>query len=418
MDASGIVIVGAGQSGLQLAGSLRDEGYAGRITLIGDEPTLPYQRPPLSKSYLSGDVAADDLVLEAADFFARTRIEWLQGERVVALNRQQRQIELLSGASFGYAHLVLATGSRNRLLPGLQAPLQGLHSLRSIVDAQNLKSELESARNVVVVGAGFLGLEVAAIAAVRGARVHVVEATGRTMERAISPVLSQLFRARHEAAGVQFSFDAMVIRLQEREGRVSAVQLADGRVLEADLVLVAIGVVPNAELAAEAGLEVRNGVVVDDCLTTQDPSISAIGDCAAFSQASLGFGLARLESVQNAVDQARYLAKRLATGIDGGAYEQVPIFWSEQCGLRLQIAGLATRDDQSVVRGDPATNQLSVLRYRDGQLVALESVNRPADHMAARKLLARRLSPTLEQAVDPGFDLRAFANTPPQLERA
>lgn len=412
-----IVIIGAGQAGLQLASSLRDERYQGRITLIGDEPALPYQRPPLSKRYLSGDVEADDLMLETADFFAQAGIEWLQGERVLALNRQQRQVELLSGASIGYQHLVLATGSRNRVLPGLQAPLQGLHALRSIIDAQNLKSELETANNVVVVGAGFLGLEVAAIAAARGTKVHVVEATGRTMERAISPELSQLFRARHEATGVQFSFDAMVIRLQEQDGRVSAVQLADGRVLEADLVLVAIGVLPNAELAAEAGLEVRNGIVVDEALTTQDPSISAIGDCAAFPQLSLGAGWLRLESVQNAVDQARYLAKRLATGIDSGHYEQVPIFWSEQCGLRLQIAGVATRDDQSVVRGDPAANQLSVLRYREGRLVALESVNRPADHMAARKLLARRLSPTLEQAADPAFDLRAFANAP-QLERA
>lgn len=408
-----IVIVGAGQAGLQLAASLRDAAFTDRITLIGDEGHAPYQRPPLSKSFLNGEVGIDDLMLEGADFFAKSDIDFVSSDPVMALHRAPREVELRSGARIGYDHLVLATGARNRRVPGLDAPVTGIHSLRTIADAESLRGQLASARDAVIVGAGFLGLEVAALAAARSLSVHVVEATDRPMERAISPQMSALFRQRHEAAGVAFSFASLVVEILHDDARVTGVRLADGRQLPADLVLISIGVMPNDELATQAGLDVSNGVVVDECLRTTDRAISAIGDCAAFPDAGNGGAPIRLECVQNADDQARYLARQLAGEGDATTpYRQTPIFWSEQAGLRLQIAGAAQRSDDSILRGDPASGQLSVFRYRRGVLVAVESANRPADHMAARKLLARGNSPAPQQAADTAFDLRAFANAP------
>ncbi|KXV04120.1 pyridine nucleotide-disulfide oxidoreductase [Caballeronia megalochromosomata] len=399
-----VVIVGAGQAGLQAAASLREEGYEGVIRLIGDEAGLPYQRPPLSKSFLTDDVAADELSLEEAHWFDDARIERLAGERVSAIDRGRRHLSLASGRSVPYDHLVLATGSRNRALPFLTQPTQGVVSLRSVSDAQRLKAALDEARRVVVIGGGFLGLEVASIAAARGCSVHVVESLDRVMKRAISVDMSAACTAQHQAAGVRFSFDARVASIVGHGERVSAVELADGTRLDADLVLVAAGVVPNSELASACGLSAFNGVIVDERLRTSDPAISAIGDCAAFPYAFDGGDLLRLESVQNAVDQARHVARSLLG--DATPYDQTPVFWSDQGGVRLQIAGVARRLDSSVVRGDPASGAFSVFRFRHHRLTGVESCNRPADHMAARRLLQRRISPSREQAADPSFNLK------------
>ncbi|SAK91238.1 FAD-dependent pyridine nucleotide-disulfide oxidoreductase [Caballeronia pedi] len=404
-----VVIVGAGQAGLQAAASLRDEGYEGVIRLIGDEAGLPYQRPPLSKSFLTGDVAADELSLEEAHWFDDARIEWLADERVSAIDRRRRRLSLASGRIVPYDHLVLATGSRNRTLPFLTQPTHGVVSLRSVSDAQRLRTALGEARRVVVIGGGFLGLEVASIAAARGCDVHVVESVDRVMKRAISAEMSAACAAHHQAAGVRFSFDARVAGIVGHGESVSAVELADGARLDADLVLVAAGVAPNSELAAACGLSVFNGVIVDERLRTSDPAISAIGDCAAFPYAFDGGDLLRLESVQNAVDQARHVARSLLG--DATPYDQTPVFWSDQGGARLQIAGVARRLDSSVVRGDPASGAFSVFRYRHHRLTGVESCNRPADHMSARRLLQRRISPSREQAADPSFNLKLLLTT-------
>ncbi|VXC14350.1 Rhodocoxin reductase [Burkholderia sp. 8Y] len=399
-----IVIVGAGQAGQQVAASLRDEGYTGAIRLIGDEASLPYQRPPLSKSFLTGDVSADELTLEESPWFDAAQVEHIAGESVGAIDRRRQRLSLASGRIVPYDRLVLATGSRNRVLPCQTQPMHGVVSLRSVSDAQLLKTYLSEAQRVVVVGAGFLGLEVACIAAARGCDVHVVESVDRVMKRAISAEMSSACTAHHCTAGIRFSFDARVERIVGEGDRVRAVELADGTRLEADVVLVAAGVVPNSELAAACGLSVFNGVIVDALLRTSDPAIFAIGDCAAFPYAFDGGDMLRLESVQNAVDQARHVARALLG--DATPYDQTPVFWSDQGSARLQIAGVARRLDSSVVRGDPASGAFSVFRYRHHRLTGVESFNRPADHMAARKLLQRRISPSREQAADPTFNLK------------
>jgi 3-phenylpropionate/trans-cinnamate dioxygenase ferredoxin reductase subunit len=399
-----IVIVGAGQAGQQVAASLRDEGYTGAIRLIGDEASLPYQRPPLSKSFLTGDVSADELTLEESPWFEAAHVERLAGDRVGAIDRRRQRLSLASGRIMPYDRLVLATGSRNRVLPCQTQSTHGVVSLRSVSDAQLLKTCLSEARRVVVVGGGFLGLEVACIAAARGCDVHVVESVDRVMKRAISAEMSSACTEHHRTAGIRFSFDARVERIVADGDRVRAVELADGTRLEADMVLVAAGVVPNSELAAACGLSVFNGVIVDALLRTSDPAIFAIGDCAAFPYAFDGGDMLRLESVQNAVDQARHVARALLG--DATPYDQTPVFWSDQGSARLQIAGVARRLDSSVVRGDPASGAFSVFRYRHHRLTGVESFNRPADHMAARKLLQRRISPSREQAADPTFDLK------------
>ncbi|BAU89614.1 FAD-dependent pyridine nucleotide-disulfide oxidoreductase [Methylorubrum populi] len=404
-----IVVVGAGQAGFQAAASLREAGFSGRLTLVGEEAALPYQRPPLSKAYLAGKTDARGLLLRQESFFAEHRIDHLSGTRVTAIDRAERGLRLSDGGRLAYGHLVLATGTRNRALPVPGAELTGVRQLRSLDDADALRAAIADIRRIVVVGAGFIGLEFAAVCAARGLSVTVIEAAERVMARAVSPETSEVFRAFHEEAGVTFLFGAGVTAIEGEGGRVAAVRAADGQSLAADLVVVGIGVVPNQELAAEAGLTVRDGIEVDAFLATSDPAISAIGDCvrfpSRFAAGMPGGDRVRIESVQNAVDQGRCLAARL-TGRPA-AYDAVPWFWSDQGPHKLQIAGLAAPTDASVLRRAGAG--VSVFRFRDGALSAVESVDRPADHMAARRLLAASKVLTPEQAADPSFDLKALA---------
>ena len=407
---NGILVVGAGQAGFQAAASLREAGFSGPLTLIGEEAPPPYQRPPLSKAYLAGKTDARGLLLRQETFFAEHAIA-LRRARAAGIDRAERRVRLEDGGSLAYDHLILATGTRNRALPVPGADLAGVHGLRTLDEADALKNALEHAQRIVVVGAGFIGLEFAAVCAGRGLSVTVIEAADRVMARAVSPETSEAFAAFHEAAGVTILFGAGVRAIDGADGRVAAVVLADGQTLPADLVLVGIGVVPNQELAAEAGLTVHDGIEVDAFLGTGDPAISAIGDCARFPTrfaAGLpGGDRVRIESVQNAVDQGRCLAARL-TGRPS-AYDAVPWFWSDQGPRKLQIAGLGSPDDASVVRRAGAG--FSVFRFRGGHLSAVESVDRPADHMAARRILTAARSLTPEQAADPAFDLKALATT-------
>jgi 3-phenylpropionate/trans-cinnamate dioxygenase ferredoxin reductase subunit len=403
-----VVVIGAGQAGFQAAASLREEAFEGRVVLLGDEPDLPYQRPPLSKAYLTGKADAGLVRLRPERFYAENRVELRAGERAGAIDRAAHQVVLASGERLPYDHLIIATGARNRALPITGGALDGVFQLRTLAEAEALRRRLEGVRYAVVVGAGFIGLEFAAVVAGRGLEVTVVEAAGRVMSRAVSKPVSDCFRAAYERLGVRFVLGAAVVAILGADGRVTGVTTADGRRFPADLVLVGIGVLPNTDLAAEAGLAVADGVAVDERLLTCDPAISAIGDCAAFPCRHAGGGAVRLESVQNAVDQARCVAARLADRPT--PYVSLPWFWSDQGPLKLQIAGLAAPHEQAVLRGDPAQGSFSVFCFQGGRLTGVESVNRPLDHILARRLLAGGASLTPEQVAHRSFDLKGHAD--------
>jgi 3-phenylpropionate/trans-cinnamate dioxygenase ferredoxin reductase component len=404
MAAATVAIVGTGQAGFQAAASLRQDGFAGHIVLIGDEPVSPYQRPPLSKSYLAGDSGLDELWLRPDSFYAKQEIELIAGEAVTAIDRAGRRLQLASGVEVPWDNLVLATGARFRPLAVPGAELDGVLPLRSLADADVLRERLDKASEIVVVGAGFIGLEFASVAIARGAGVHIIEVTHHPMGRVVSAPISRFFTDAHRRWGAEILLGTGVSRILGTGGRVTGVETTDGRRLEADLVLICIGVIPNAELAGEAGLAVDNGIVVDECLVTVDPGILAIGDCANFPT-PFAVGRVRLESVQNAVDQGRCVAAHI--GGQPAPYDKVPWFWSDQGDLKLQIAGITTGHDASVLRGNPESGHFSVFCFHAGRLIGVESVNQTADHVVARRLLAGDPGLTPQHAADESYDLRA-----------
>ncbi|MGC1560278.1 MAG: FAD-dependent oxidoreductase [Bradyrhizobium sp.] len=403
MEHGTVLIVGAGHAGFQVAASLRQHGYGERICLINDEAHLPYQRPPLSKAYLKGEGRPDSLMFRPDKFYRDQNIE-LIGDRAVFIDRAAQRLLLASGSFLEYGHLVLATGARNRLLDLPNANLGDVRYLRILDESEALRQRIHSARHVVVIGAGFIGLEFAATARIKGLEVDVVELATRVMARAVTAEISDYFQERHVAAGIRIHPGVQATGIEGRGDKVCGVSLSDGRHIPADLVVVGVGVLPNVELAAEAGLPVASGIIVNEQLLTPDPNISAIGDCALFASPRFG-GSLRLESVQNATDHARCVAARL-TG-DAKTYDGLPWFWSDQGDDKLQIAGLTTGYDHVVVRGDRAARSFSAFCYRSGQLVGIESVNRAADHVFGRKLLGMNRSIAPERVADPGFDLKA-----------
>ncbi|MGY6707061.1 MAG: NAD(P)/FAD-dependent oxidoreductase [Rhizobiaceae bacterium] len=398
-----IVIVGSGQAGFQTAVSLRQEGFEGSIAIVGEEPGLPYQRPPLSKAYLKEGVA-DRLRFRDAGFFETNRILLEDGARVAEIDRHGKSVRLEDGRRLGYGHLVLATGARNRRLPIDGIDLDGVVDLRTLAHADALRDVMASTRRLVVIGGGFIGLEIAATARAMGAEVTVLEATDRLMSRVVSPPVSAHFLAAHREAGIDVRLDTMAKRVIGANGKASGVELQDGSSVEADLVLVAAGVVANCELAEAAGLYVHDGIRVDDRLATEDPDISALGDCASFPFGHDGMPT-RLESVQNAVDQAKCLARRLTGKPE--RYAALPWFWSDQGPHKLQIAGLAVGADHHEEHSG-GEGKLTVLCFRRGELIGVETVNAPADHMAARKLLSADQPVTLDDARAAGFDVAAL----------
>jgi 3-phenylpropionate/trans-cinnamate dioxygenase ferredoxin reductase subunit len=406
-----VLIIGAGHGGFQVAASLRQGGFDGRIVLTGDEPVLPYQRPPLSKDYFDGKIGLDLLLMRPEAFYRDQNIEYLPGDRAAAIDRAAKSVQFDGGVRLEYDHLVLATGARNRQppLPGLE--LDGVCYLRDLAETDDLRRRLVGAERVIVIGAGFIGLEFAALACKQGKPVHIVEMTDRVMSRVVCPATSQFFAEAHRRTGVEFSFGAQAVRIAGSNGRVEAVELAGGERLHADLVVISVGVVPNGELAQAAGLAVANGIVVDEQLSTADPAISAIGDCASFPSRHAGGAMTRLEAVQNATDHARCVANRLLG--KPHPYTALPWFWSEQGPLRLQIAGLTNGYNHTVIRGDVETGEFSVFCYRNHELLGIESINKPADHAHARRLLAAGRQVTPEQAADASFDLRAAASARP-----
>lgn len=403
MAQGAVVIVGAGHAGFQLAASLRQHGFSAPIRLINDEAHLPYQRPPLSKAYLKGEGRPDSLMFRPNKFYSDQNIE-LIGDRAVSIDRGAGRVLLASESWLEYGHLVLATGARNRLLDIPNANLPDVRYLRMLDDSEVLRQRIASSRHVVVIGAGFIGLEFAATARAKGLEVDVVELGARVMARAVTAEISDYFQDRHTAAGIRIHLGVQATSIESDGENVTGVSLSDGQHVRADLVVVGVGVLPNVELAAEAGLPVAAGIIVNEQLLTSDPDISAIGDCALFTSPRFG-GSLRLESVQNATDHARCVAARLAG--NAKAYDGQPWFWSDQGEDKLQIAGLTTGYDRVIVRGDRAQRSFSAFCYKSGQLVGIESVNRASDHVFGRKLLALNRSIEPEQAEDLGFDLKA-----------
>jgi len=398
-----VVIVGAGHAGFQLAAFLRQAGFSRPITLVNDEEHLPYQRPPLSKEYLQGSVSSDGLTFRPDKFFREQTID-LISDRAISIDRQNSTLKLGSGAEIGYGHLVLATGARNRPLDIPNAQLPDVRYLRTQAEAEALRQRLPTCKRVVVVGAGFIGLEFAATAREKGIEVDVLELAPRVMARAVTAEVSNYFQDRHRAAGIRIHLGVQATGIEADGTQVTGVSLSDGRHLPADLVVVGVGVLPNVELAAEAGLQVAAGIIVDENLLTADPNISAIGDCALFASRRFGAEL-RLESVQNATDQARTVASRLNGTVK--FYDALPWFWSDQGKEKLQIAGLTNGYDQVVVRGDIAQGSFSAFCYKEGRLIGIESVNRASDHAFGRRALGMNKLVDPAQAADLSFDLKA-----------
>lgn len=411
----GIVVIGAGQAGCQLVSSLRDEGYDGALTLLGEEAHPPYQRPPLSKAHLSCQGEPAPSWLRPATWFAEQGIDLRLSTRVASVDRARRTVSLLDGSAFDYEVLVLALGSRHRdlQLPGDE--LDGVMVLRTLDEADALRQRLAGAQDVVVVGGGFIGLEVAATAAKAGKRTTVLEVAPQLMGRVLSTATAHVLLDAHRRRGVDVRLGTSATALSGVGGAVQVVDTDAGERLRADLVLLGVGAVANDELARRAGLAVDAGIVVDALGQTSDPAVYALGDCVRGPSPHAPSGTVRIESVQNATAQARSLARTL-TGRPT-ANTAVPWFWSDQGDVKIQIAGLGSGHDVAVLAGDTGQESFSTWCFRAGRLVAVESVNRPGDHMLARRLLQQeQLDLTADDVRRDNFDPKsALASASPRV---
>ena len=402
-----IVVIGAGHAGVQVAVALRDNGYDDPIVVIGDEEQQPYHRPPLSKTFVT---AADPELqpLSSQNFYKTHAIDLRTGVAATEIDPGRRRVHLASGATIAFEHLVLATGSRSRSLLTPGAHLDGVLTLRTAQDAVELRERLGSAERVVVIGGGFIATEFAAAAALCGADITMLVSAPRVMARTVTDTISEHLQDNQTQCGVQVRPRTVISAVHGSARRgVTEVLTASGARCPADLVVAAIGARPNIGLAAEAGLTVScngyEGLLVDEYLTTSHPDISAVGDCARFPS---GKGHIRLESVQNAVDQARFVAERLVYGRTS-PYKRVPWFWSDQGSVKLQIAGLTGEADTTVLRGDRECGRYSVFGFSRGRLVCVESINKPGDHLAARRILGSDISLTEGEAADTAFPLKS-----------
>ncbi|HLU19884.1 MAG TPA: FAD-dependent oxidoreductase [Pusillimonas sp.] len=401
---SRIVVVGGGHAAAQLCASLAEAGAGNRVVMVTAEPHVPYQRPPLSKSYLK-DAESAPAWLRAQSYYDTHGVTVKLSTTVTAIDRRARELALSDGSRLPYDQLVLATGTRARQLPELDAAkFSNVHTLRTLTDADRLRAQFESAQRVLVVGGGFIGLEIAATAAQSGKSVTVLEAGGRLLGRSVSEPIAQFLYAHHSLRGVQIQLNSRISQVEYEDDRVVSVQIGD-QTLAVDLVLVGIGAVPNDDLAQQAGLPCDDGVIVDAQLRTSDPAIWAIGDCVRFPSHSLGCPI-RLESVQNANDQARCVAANLLG--QEQKYAALPWFWSDQGEVRLQIAGLGQPTYNYEVRGEPTTGKFSVIGFEGDVIKVVESINMPADHMAARKLITAGKPVDRVQAVDAAVPLKSL----------
>ncbi|MEQ8666462.1 MAG: FAD-dependent oxidoreductase [Rhodospirillales bacterium] len=397
-----VVVVGAGHAAGQLVAALRMQQFEGDIRLIGEEPYPPYQRPPLSKQYLSGEIDLESVYFKPADFYDQAKAELSLSLRVEAIDRSGKTVTLSDGSGVDYDKLVLATGTRVRKLTLPGADLEGVHYLRSIEDTDAISRDLRPGARIVVCGGGYIGLEVAAAAVKKGAAVTVLEMADRVMNRVVAPVVSAFYEDLHKANGVDIRTDVKVSGF-EGSGRVEKVVTEGGEDFAADLVVVGVGVIPNTELAEEAGLACDNGIVVNEFAQTEDPDILACGDCTNHPSAIYGINV-RLESVQNAVDQANAVAKTIC-GVPT-PYIAVPWFWSDQYDVKLQIVGLSQGYDQAVVRGDPAGGSFSVFYLKKGRLIAVDAINSPREYMMGRKLISEGAEPDPEKIVNTDISVK------------
>lgn len=392
MNQGSTVIVGAGLGGVQTAAGLRQGGYEGKIVLLGDELELPYHRPPLSKSPQSSGVPPD--LLRPESFFQDQQIDLIRGRKVVSIDTANRTVALIDGEQLAFDHLVLATGARPRTIRQVSSDLGGVFAIRTVAQARALWSSPVEGASIVVVGAGFVGLEYAAAARMRGANVVVVESSSRVLGRAVSEATSERVERFHRSIGVEIFFGDGVDSVRSSGGQVQSLQLASGRRLLAGHVLVAVGAAPCEELAAEAGLDVADGIIVDNNMQTAVAGIYAVGDCARWLDVS---GQSRrLESVQNASDQGACVAKAILGKPE--PFEPVPWFWSNQAVLRLQIAGLSDPRDEVITIPNDAAGELTVIRHNDARLASVETLNRPGDHLAARRLIGKPVDITALEA--------------------
>ena len=398
-----IVIIGAGQAGCQALESLRKEGFAGPITMVGDEAYPPYQRPPLSKAYLLGQFERPRLFLKADNYYADNGCDLILNATARAIHRAERSVELTDGRTLSYDKLLLATGARVRRLKCPGADLPGIHYLKTIADVDGLQDVFQAGKRIAVVGGGYIGLEVAAVGAKRGLDVTVFEAMDRLMARAVSPQISAFYADEHRKAGVKLMLNTGVEAFGG-DGKVEWVR-AGGQTYNADIVLVGIGVIACDELAVAAGLAVQDGIVVDQNARTGDPHIWAAGDCTRHVGRE-GHEI-RLECVQNAIDQAKHAA--LAMTGNPKTYSEVPWFWSDQYDLKLQIAGLARPTDTRVARGDPANRKFAIFHLRDGKVAAVEAVNAAPEYMIGKKLVAEGKAVEAAKLADISIPMKTLA---------
>lgn len=401
-----VVILGAGHAGGTAAALLRQYGHRGPVTLVGDEPLAPYQRPPLSKAWLKGEADGDSLALKPAEWYAEAGIDFRPSLKAVRLDRAARTVALSDGTRLSYDVLILAMGMRANRLPVPGADLAGVLTLRTAADAEALKTALGPERRLVIVGGGYIGLEVAASARALGSEVVVVEREPRILARTACDMLSGFFTAYHQARGVRFELSAGLDHFEGAGGRVSGVALSDGRILPADVVLVGVGGRPNDELAAESGLQTTRGVVVDLCARTADPHVYAIGDVTSRPM-PLYDRMFGPESVPSALEQAKQAASDI-TGRPAPAPE-VPWNWSDQYDLKLQIAGLPFDADRILVRGDPAQARFAVFHLKDDKIQCVEAVNAPPEYMMGRQLIGNRKSVNIEKLADPSISMKEVA---------
>jgi len=401
MTIENIVIVGAGHAGGQLVASLRQEKYEGGITLIGDEPHVPYQRPPLSKQYLLGEHGLEKVYLRPEKFYADQHVDLHISTRVSAIDPGNRSVSTESGEQFHYDRLIFATGSRPRILNIPGSELKGIHYLRTIMDVDAIAEHMKTAKKAVIIGGGYIGLEVASVAVTSGLEVHVLEMEDRILQRVTTPEMSQYYHELHTGRGVHIHTKTGANGFEGEES-VNRVLCGD-KSFDADMVIVGIGILPNVELAQAAGLECDNGIVVDDHCQTSDPNIYAAGDCTNHPNPILGRRL-RLESVPNAMEQARTIAANIM-GKDK-VYAAVPWFWSDQYELKLQMVGFSTDGEEQIVRGDKAANQFSVFYLKDGKVVAVDAVNSPREFMVGKQLYGKPVD--AKKLADESVDMKTL----------
>ena len=405
-----IVIVGAGQGGAHTAISLRQQKFSGSILLLGAEDCLPYERPALSKEYLAGEKTFDALVLRPASYWEEKKVEVRLGTRVVSVDAAAHDLRLADGSVIGYGTLVWATGGSARRLGCAGHDLVGVHSVRDRADVDTMKAELETANAIVIIGGGYIGLEAAAVLRKQGKQVTVLEAESRVLARVAGEALSRFFEAEHRAHGVDLRLGAKVVALDEKDGRVCGVRLVSGESLPADLVIVGIGIDATVEPLARAGAVIDNGVVVDLRSKTSLPNVNAVGDCAAHPNVHARGLVIRLESIQNANDQAMIVAKSIAGTLGAEErYEAVPWFWSNQYDLRLQTVGLSHGHDEVVVRGALESRSFSVVYLRGGRVIALDCVNQTKDYLQGKALITKGTVVDRARLASPDVTLKELA---------